>query len=76
MPRLKCTFKQVIEILEAHGFVEIRHGKSSHRRFRGTVDGEVRLVTIAYHTVTDHVLPKTLASIVRQSGLPKAQFRR
>lgn len=76
MPRLKCTFRQFIEIIENHGFVEHRHGATSHRRFRGTVGGQVRLVTIAYHSLNDDILPKTLASMVRQSGLPKDFFRR
>ena len=76
MPRLKCTFRQFIDIIEMHGFVEHRHGATSHRRFRGAVGGRVRLVTVAYHGINDDILPKTLDSMIRQSGLPKVLFRR
>lgn len=76
MPRLKCTFRQFIEIIESHGFVEHRHGATSHRRFRGMIAGQVKLVTVAYHGLNDDILPKTLASMIRQSGLPKDLFRR
>ena len=51
-------------IIEANGFVLSRH----HRR-------HVRYVTIACHSHGDDVKPKTLASIIRQSGLPKKIFR-
>lgn len=40
------------------------------------VAGQVRLVTVAYHGLNDDILPKTLASMIRQSGLPKDLFRR
>jgi hypothetical protein len=33
------------------------------------------LVTIAFHRESDEVLPEPLASIIRQSGLPKKLFR-
>jgi predicted RNA binding protein YcfA (HicA-like mRNA interferase family) len=74
---LKCNFREVIAILEEHGF-EIIPGRQtgSHRQYKRVVGGEVRLVTIAYHNINDDVLPDTLASIVRQSGLPKRLFRK
>ncbi|WP_417498363.1 type II toxin-antitoxin system HicA family toxin [Maricaulis sp.] len=75
MSRLSCTFKRFIQILLAHGFKEVRHNGTSHRRYRGEVGGEIRLVTVAYHNVTDHILPDTLASMIRQSGLKKKLFR-
>jgi predicted RNA binding protein YcfA (HicA-like mRNA interferase family) len=53
-------FRDVVRIIEANGFVLSRH----HRR-------HVRYVTIACHSHGDDVKPKTLASIIRQSGLPK-----
>jgi predicted RNA binding protein YcfA (HicA-like mRNA interferase family) len=33
------------------------------------------MVTVAYHLASDDILPKTLASMIRQSGLPKRRFR-
>jgi len=49
--------------------------ESSHRRYRGVVEGQVRLVTVAYHSIHDEIKPDTLASMIRQSGLPKRIFR-
>ena len=76
MPRLKLTFRQFIAILEANGFVLVRHEATSHRRYRGERDGRVFLVTVAYHNDKDDIRPDTLASMIRQSGLPKSLFRR
>jgi predicted RNA binding protein YcfA (HicA-like mRNA interferase family) len=76
VPRLKCTFAEFIGIIEANGFALLRHGGTSHRRYRGVIDGRVRLVDVAYHNISDDVLPRTLASMIRQSGLPKDLFRK
>jgi predicted RNA binding protein YcfA (HicA-like mRNA interferase family) len=51
-----------------------RHGATSHRRYRGTVDGIVRLVDVAFHNINDVIAPGTLQSMIRQSGLPKSLF--
>ncbi|MFG1219502.1 type II toxin-antitoxin system HicA family toxin [Xanthobacter flavus] len=75
MPRLKCTFREFIEVLLAAGFEEIRQ-EGSHRRYRGVVNSEVRLVTVAYHNIGDDILLRTLESMIRQSGLPKKSFRK
>lgn len=76
MPRLVCTFQRFIEIIEAHGFAQIRHGATSHRRYRGMVNGRVCLVDVAYHNIRDEVRTGTLKSMIRQSGLPASLFRR
>lgn len=76
MPRLNCTYARVIEILIAHGFVLHRHDGTSHRIYRGTVGGSVRLVTVAGHSDGDDVPRGTLSSMIRQSGLSKSLFRR
>jgi predicted RNA binding protein YcfA (HicA-like mRNA interferase family) len=75
LSRLRLTFREFIAIIEANGFTEIRHGASSHRRYRGVVSGEVRLVTVAYHKINAVILHKTLDSMIRQSGLLKRMFR-
>lgn len=75
MPRLSCTFRRFIELLLAHGFV-LSRTESSHRRYRGVIGGQVRLVTVAYHNMNDEIKPDTLASMIRQSGLPKSLFRK
>jgi hypothetical protein len=37
---------------------------------------QVWRVTVAYHNINDAILPKTLATMIRQSGLPKKLFRK
>ncbi len=76
MPRLILTFGQFIDIITAHGFVLHRHGATSHRRYRAEIDGKVYFVDVAGHRASDTILPKTLASMIRQSGLPKRVFER
>lgn len=68
-------FRDVIQIIEANGFILSRHHGTSHRQYRGKIAEQVRYVTIACHSLGDDVKPKTLASIIRQSGLPKKLFR-
>jgi predicted RNA binding protein YcfA (HicA-like mRNA interferase family) len=68
------NFRDFIKILEANGFKMVRQ-ESSHRRYRGLVGGDVKFVTVAYHQITDNILPKTFASMIRQSGLSKKLFQ-
>lgn len=75
MPRLNCTYRRFIEIIENHGFVEVRHEATSHRRFRGERDGKVYLVTVAYHRIEQQIGLNVLQSMIRQSGLPKGLFK-
>lgn len=69
------TFREFILILEDHEFRLIRQD-GSHRQYEGFHDGQRRMVTVAFHRSGDVILPKTLASMIRQSGLPKKLFRR
>lgn len=69
------TFDAFVRILEANGFVLHRQGKGSHAIYRGEVNGEIRLVTVAAHRMSDDIKPGTLASMVRQSALPRKLFR-
>jgi predicted RNA binding protein YcfA (HicA-like mRNA interferase family) len=64
----------VIDILLAHGFVLHRHDGTSHRRFRGEVEGKIMFVDVAVHSLGGDIPVGTLTSIVRQSGLPKRLF--
>lgn len=68
-------FRDFIDIIEENGFELHRHGATSHRRYRGTVNGQVHYVDVAAHRLSDDILPKTLASMIRQSGLSKKLFR-
>lgn len=76
MPRLTLAFREFIGIIEANGFVPRgKQGATSHRRYKGEVDGEVRYVDISIHRESDVIKSGTLASMIRQSGLPKSIFR-
>jgi predicted RNA binding protein YcfA (HicA-like mRNA interferase family) len=39
LPRLRCTYREFIAIIEAHGFALHRHGAGSHRRYRAVIGG-------------------------------------
>lgn len=67
-------YRSVESLLVEHGFQLIRQ-QGSHRHYQGFINGQRQLVTLAYHSRNDDVLPKTLASIIRQSGLPKRLFK-
>ncbi|MCC7464529.1 MAG: type II toxin-antitoxin system HicA family toxin [Gammaproteobacteria bacterium] len=73
---MNCTFREVIDILLAHGFVADSRGATSHVRYRAVVSGQVRLVIVAAHGMNDRVPPGTLNSIIQQSGLSKNLFRK
>ncbi len=65
--------REVIRILNSNGFRLVRQ-KGSHRRFEGLVNGQICGVTVAGKE-SDDINKATLASIRRQSNLPKELFR-
>ena len=67
-------YRDVEKLLIGSRFELIRQ-QGSHRQFQGFVNGKPRLVTLAYHSRKDDVLPKPLASIIRQSALSKRLFK-
>lgn len=75
MPRLNCTYREFIAILLKHGFVEIRQ-EGSHCQYRGTVKGEIKLVTVAAHDLGANIGLTVLQSMIRQSGLRSKLFRK
>jgi predicted RNA binding protein YcfA (HicA-like mRNA interferase family) len=68
-------FRDFIRILVRHGFELDRPPRGSHRIYRGRVAGKTQLVVVACHSENDDIKPGTLASMIRQSGLPKRTFR-
>jgi predicted RNA binding protein YcfA (HicA-like mRNA interferase family) len=76
VPRLKCTFREFIQIILDQGFVLVRHDGSSHRIYRGIVEGKPQLVVVAVHHLHDEIKTGTLDAMIRQTGLPKALFRK
>jgi predicted RNA binding protein YcfA (HicA-like mRNA interferase family) len=67
-------FRTFTRILLDHGFV-LERQRGSHRVYKGVIDGQVRLVVVAGHRDSDDVKPGTLASMIRQSSLPRKLFR-
>jgi len=76
VPRLKCTFREFIAIVEKHNFSCDRQQGGSHRQYTRVIGKRVLRVTVAYHNINDEIAPKTLESMIRQSGLPKKLFRK
>jgi predicted RNA binding protein YcfA (HicA-like mRNA interferase family) len=68
------NYRRVLKILHDHGFALART-KGSHRTFKARINGVTRIVSVAYHRESEDVRPKTLASIIRQSGLGKKVFQ-
>lgn len=74
MPRGKrnWTFKQVQSFLLAHGFI-LHHVRGSHHYFRGFHSGKLWSTHIQYHG-SKAIHPRTLASVIRQSGIPEKEW--
>jgi predicted RNA binding protein YcfA (HicA-like mRNA interferase family) len=61
----------VEKILQKNGF-ELVSQKGSHKQFKGVVGGRKRRVTVLADRKNFH--PKTLKSMIRQSGLAEEEF--
>jgi len=60
VPRLKCTYREFLEIIDRQGFVLHRQDGGSHRRYRGVVGDSIRFVDVSYHALGDEVPVGTL----------------
>lgn len=65
--------RDFVRILEDNGFT-FKRQSASHRHYEGFVDGRRRMVTVD-GTDGDEIMTINLASMKRQSGLPKKLFR-
>jgi predicted RNA binding protein YcfA (HicA-like mRNA interferase family) len=72
--RLNCTYRDFISIIESKGFTKIRQ-TGSHCQYQGTVNGEIKLVTVSSDDGTNIGLT-ALQSMIRQSGLKSKLFRK
>lgn len=68
--RRQMTPREVIQILQAHGFVQ-KSQKGSHQKWHHPDTGKVVIVPV-HKGVT--IKPGTLASIRRASGLPDSAW--
>jgi predicted RNA binding protein YcfA (HicA-like mRNA interferase family) len=66
-------YRAFIQILTENGFVLDRQ-RGSHGQYEGTINGKRSIVTVSGQP-NDDILPKNLASMIRQSGLSKKLFR-
>ena len=72
MPKYrKLSSKDVEKILTKHGFKFVSR-KGSHKHYKGVVKGQKRRVTVPADRKSFH--PKTLKSMIRQSGLREEVF--
>ena len=67
----KLSSKDIEKILLKHGFKFVSQ-KGSHRQFKGIVKEKKRRVTVLADRKSFH--PKTLKSMIRQSGLTEEEF--
>ena len=67
-------YRDFVSILKEHGF-ELDRERATHKQFKGVVAGQTRLVTVDYDQPGNDISPRNLASMIRQSGLPKKLFR-
>ena len=68
-------YREVIEILEQHGFQFERQGRGSHRVYQRVSGNRRHVVILSFGRQGEDVKPGTLGSIIRQSGLPRVAFR-
>jgi hypothetical protein len=55
----------------------LRHDGSSHRRYRGIVEGEVKFVDVDPHgSMKEQIGKRLLDTMIGQCGLPKRLFRK
>ena len=66
------TFTAVITFLRAHGFRET-HSRGSHFYYAGRYDGAPRQTHVQFHGAKA-IHPRTLKAVIRQSGIPQAEW--
>jgi predicted RNA binding protein YcfA (HicA-like mRNA interferase family) len=65
------TFRDVEAVLKEHNF-QVNHIRGSHYYYCGRIAGKLRQVCVPRHGNQLSFAPKTLKSIIAQSGLPKS----
>jgi predicted RNA binding protein YcfA (HicA-like mRNA interferase family) len=67
-------YRDFLKILIANDFTETRC-TGDHHQYSGVVDGKPQMVTAAFKQAGEDIQKNNLASMIRQSGLPKKLFR-
>ena len=75
MPRgvLNWNFKEVESFLRDHHF-SLNHVEGSHYFYVRSYKGLLRQVSIPFHGKNERIDPKTIKSIIAQSGVPKEEW--
>ena len=63
--------REVCDLLKENGFSFVRHGKGDHNVYQKQADDGTITVSVPMHR---EIAVGTLASIIRQSGLPRSVF--
>jgi len=66
---MNWTYKEVADFLKEHHFI-LNHIRGSHHFFVGSYKGVAHQVCVPFHG-KDSIKPRTLKSIMLQSGIPK-----
>lgn len=66
------SFSDVKHFLVQHGFY-LNHVEGSHYFYIGSYEGAIHQVTVHFHGAKA-IHPKTMKSIVRQSGIPQDEW--
>ena len=66
------TFADVNKFLKENGF-QVTHTKGSHYFYLGSVNNNLRQVCVAFHG-RRIIRPKTMKSIIDQSGISKEEW--
>jgi predicted RNA binding protein YcfA (HicA-like mRNA interferase family) len=74
MPRgvFNWTFDDVVRFLKDHEF-KLNHTEGSHFYYIGNQGGQFRQVSVQFHG-RHTIKPKTLNSIIRQSGIDRKRW--
>lgn len=64
------TYNDIVSFLKEHSF-KLNHTRGSHYYFVGVVGGILRHVTVQYHGGNVSIKPRTMKSIIVQSGINK-----
>lgn len=75
MPRglFNWIFRDVERFLKDHGFVFLR-SEGSHYHYTASIGGKTRLVQVQFHGNNITIKPRTLKSIIIQSGISQKEW--
>lgn len=75
MPRgiQNWTFKEVEKFLFSYNF-QYKYSNGSHRYYYGSINKSIKIVTVPFHGKNKSIKPKTMSSIIKQSGIKKENW--